>query len=248
MKVPEKVVPLLFVLLLVAAFLLGRYQAQVEFLRSGRVPGIVNQAPSQGDDQALGQTGQQGQAPQAGPISDELWGKIQENPAASKGEEGAPVVMVEYSDYQCPYCVKYINESFPQIEKDYIDTGKVRYLFRDLPLPFHANAAAAALAARCAGDQGQYWEMHDILFEKQGEWSSGEPGELFKDYARDLGLNISVFSSCYDDGKYKQEIDADLNLAQQVGANGTPAFFINGNLIIGAQPLSAFKQVIDAEL
>ena len=123
----------------------------------------MNQAPSQGDDQALGQNGQQGQAPQAGPISDELWGKILENPAASKGEEGAPVVMVEYSDYQCPYCVKYINESFPQIEKDYIDTGKVRYLFRDLPLPFHANASAAALAARCAGDQGQYWEMHDIL-------------------------------------------------------------------------------------
>jgi protein-disulfide isomerase len=244
MKVPEKVIPLLFVLLLVAAFLLGRYQAQVEFLGSGKASQLANQAGTQDTGQALGQTAQQGQSE----ISEEMWKKILENPAASKGEGGAPVVMVEYSDYQCPYCVKYVDESFPQIEKDYIDTGKVRYLFRDLPLPFHENALPAALAARCAGDQDKYWEMHDILFEKQGEWSSGDPGELFKGYAGELGLDSKAFSACFDGEKYLQEINADLDLAQQVGADGTPAFFINGERIIGALPISTFKQAIDAEL
>lgn len=242
MKVPEKVVPLLFVLLLVAAFLLGRYQAQLEFLRAGSLSQPASQAGTQPAGGALGQTTQQGQAAPGGKISDELWAKVLSNPAASRGSEDAPVTIVEFSDYQCPYCARYITDAYLQIEKDYVETGKVRYLFRDLTLPFHANASAAAQAARCAGEQGQYWEMHDVLFEKQSDWASGDAAELFKGYAGELVADIDVFLSCYENKKYEQEINEDLQLARQVGADGAPAFFINGKLIIGALPFQPSRR------
>ncbi|MCH7952148.1 DsbA family protein [Patescibacteria group bacterium] len=247
MKVPEKIIPLLFVLLLVAAFLLGRFQAQAEFLKAGGRP-LVNQASTQGVGQTPQQTAQSGQSPSGGALPDETWKKLLANPAASKGDENAPVTMVEFTDYQCPFCSRHFSDAQPQIEKEYVETGKVRYLIRDLPLPIHPNAPAAAEAARCAGDKGKYWEMHDVLFQKQGEWSSGNSTELFTRYAGDLGLNSGEFSSCLTGGKHTDAVNADLSLAQQVGASGTPAFFINGKIMIGAQPFSAFQQAIEAEL
>lgn len=250
MKIPQKTIPLLIILLLVASFLLGRFQGQVELLRQGKTGETLSAQTGTGG-------GQNPQAPAQQPppggteevvLSDEQWKSVASEPAAEKGSRDAKVTIVEFSDYQCPFCARYISETFPQINEEYIDTGKVRYMLRDLPLPFHSNANVSAQAARCAGDQGKYWEMHDVLFEKQDEWSSGDPKETFAKYAGDLGLNTSSFSGCLSDEKYKEEVDRDGSLAQGLGVRGTPGFFINGKLLIGAQPFSAFEQVIEAEL
>lgn len=243
MKIPEKATPVLFVLLVVASFLLGRYQAQIEILKGG----TSQPTAVQGGQQVAGQqTDPQGsQQPSAEEITDEVWQTLLDKPAAVKGENDAPVTMVEFTDYQCPYCARFFSDTYPQVLKDYVETGEVRYLVRDFPLPIHPNAPAAAMAARCAGDQGQYWEMHDKLFEKQDEWSSGKTTDLFQGYASELGLNEGEFTSCLTDEKYKQEVDADSQLARQVGINGTPGFVINGEVLIGAQPYSAFQQVFE---
>jgi protein-disulfide isomerase len=247
MKVPEKIIPFLFVLLLVAAFLLGRYQGQIELLRGGAVP-------QSGSGQSVAQGTQTGSQTNPAPgttggkvtvIPDDLWNEVLTDPAAARGSENAPVTMVEFTDYQCPFCERHFTDTQPQIDQDYIDTGKVRYLIRDMPLPIHPNAPAAAYAARCAADQGKYWEMHDLLFQKQTEWSSGNTDELFSGYAGDVGLDVNSFTSCLSDGKYKKAVDADMALAQKVGVGGTPAFLINKELIIGAQPFTVFQQAIE---
>lgn len=251
MKVPEKLVPLFVGLLLVVAFLFGRAQGQNEVLRGGgsRPPALTGTAGQTGQQpgQTVPQTGDSGGAA-GSPITQELWDKVIANPAAAKGSEDAPVTMVEFTDYQCPFCARHFTTTLPQIEKEYVETGKVRYLIRDLPLPIHPNAPAAALAARCAGDEGKYWEMHDTLYEKQVEWSSGNADELFAGYAGEVGLDSGAFASCMDSEKYKKEIDEDIALAQQVGASGTPAFVINGQLVIGAQPFTRFQQAIEPGL
>jgi protein-disulfide isomerase len=155
---------------------------------------------------------------------------------------------VEFTDYQCPFCKQAYETTYPQIMSEYVDVGKVRYLIRDLPLSFHPNAKPAALAARCAGDQGKYLEMHDTLFTNQEEWINlSDPGEEFKGYAQELGLS-GEFASCYDEDRYGDVIDDDVALANSVGATGTPTFFINGKPLIGAQPYSAFQAAIEAEL
>ena len=250
MKVPEKIIPFLLVLLLIAAFLLGRYQGQIELLRGGV-------SPQTGSGQSVAQTGQTtGQTnPAQGTtgnkttvITDDLWNEVLTDPAAERGSENAPVTIVEFTDYQCPFCERHFTGTQPQIEQDYIDTGKVRYLIRDMPLPIHPNAPAAAYAARCAADQGKYWEMHDLLFQKQTEWSSGNTDELFSGYAGDVGLSVNSFTTCLADGRHKKAVDADMALAQKVGVGGTPAFVINKELIIGAQPFTVFQQAIEKEL
>ena len=134
------------------------------------------------------------------------------------------------------------------IVSDYVDTGEVKYILRDLPLSFHPNAKPAAMAARCAGDQGQYWEMHDKIFQGQEEWSKGGADEVFAGYARELGLNMGEYNSCYEDEVHAAAIDADLALAAKVGASGTPTFFINGVKLVGAQPITAFQAAIDEAL
>lgn len=250
MKVPEKVVPLLFVLLLIAAFLLGRYQAQVEILRGGGAPQGAQTQGGSSTGQPVGQTAP-GTNPEAGTrtlVTEDLWKEVVSTYAASKGSENAPVTMVEFTDYQCPFCARHFENTQPQIDKEYIETGKVRYLVRDLPLPIHPNAPAAAMAARCAGDQGKYWEMHDMLFEKQNEWSSGDTTQLFSTYAEDLGLDGGALTSCVSSQKHKAAMDKDTSLAQRIGASGTPAFLINRELVIGAQPFPVFEQAIEKGL
>lgn len=172
------------------------------------------------------------------------------------GNKDAKVVVVEFTDFQCPFCRRAFDNTFPTMKSEYIDTGKVLYVVRDFPLPFHQEADEAAEAANCAGDQGldKYWEMHDLLFVKQDEWAyQPSPYDKFKGYATDLGLDASTFNNCIDSGKYKNEIQADLSDGSGYGVSGTPTFYI-GNLqdgfveIIGAQPYSVFKQAIDQEL
>ena len=163
---------------------------------------------------------------------------------ALKGDKDASVTIVEWSDYECPFCERFYSQTLGSIEKDYIKTGKVKFVYRDFPLGFHQNAQKAAEAAECAGEENKYWEMHNLLFEK------GVAGGVssFKQYAVDIGLDANKFNECLDSGKMASETAKDLQDGQDVGISGTPGFIINGQLISGAQPFSVFKQVIDAEL
>jgi protein-disulfide isomerase len=163
---------------------------------------------------------------------------------AVEGDADAPVTIVEFSDYECPFCERFYSQTLGQIREEYVDTGKVKIVFRDYPLPFHAQAQKAAEAAECAGEQGKYYEMHDLLFEK------GVAGGVssFKGFASEIGLDTSAFDSCLDSGEMAAEVLRDMQDGQAAGVQGTPGFIINGQLVSGAQPFSAFKQVIDAEL
>ncbi len=165
------------------------------------------------------------------------------------GNANAPVEIVEFTDYQCPFCERAFQQTYPQIKKDYIDTGKVRYVVKDFPLSIHPEADEASEAANCALDQGKYFEMHDLIFASQDQWAgSSDPKSIFKGYAQQLGLNAGTFNSCLDSGKYTAENQQDISEGLQAGVSGTPTFFINGNKLVGAQPYSAFQAAIDAEL
>lgn len=160
------------------------------------------------------------------------------------GKENAPVTIVEFSDYQCPFCERFYLQTLDQLKKEYIDTGKVKLVYRDFPLEFHPYAQKAAEAAECAGEQGKYYQMHNKLFENQVAIDIPD----LKKYAKDIGLNTAQFNTCLDTGKMKSEVENDYQEGISYGVTGTPAFFINGKLLEGAQPFSAFKQAIDAEL
>lgn len=170
---------------------------------------------------------------------------------AFMGNEKAKVTIVEFSDFQCPFCRSFWSGAFQQIKKEYIDTGKVKFVFRDYPLSFHSASQASAEAAECADDQGKYWEMHDKIFGEQAKQGTGTitygVAEL-KKWASQIGLDSAKFNQCLDSGKYKSEVEKDLADGSAYGVSGTPAFYINGKLITGAQPFSEFKSVIDSEL
>lgn len=164
-----------------------------------------------------------------------------------KGSKEAKVTIVEFSDYQCPFCGTFFQETLSQIDKDYIKTGKVKLVFKDFPLDFHEQAQKAAEAARCVREQISdlgYYRMHDKLFSNQDKLSV----ENYKKWARELDVDGKKFDSCLDTGKFESAVKDDLAYGQQLGVSGTPAFFVNGKLIEGAQPYSAFKQIIDGEL
>ncbi len=160
------------------------------------------------------------------------------------GDVNAPVTIIEFSDYECPFCARFYSDALQQIKEKYVETGKVKFVYRDFPLNFHANAQKAAEAAECAGDQGKYFEMHDMLFE------SGVTGGVgsFKQYASNMGLNTNEFNECLDSGKYYDEVQKDMRDGSAAGVRGTPATFVNGILVSGAQPFSVFEQIIEAEL
>jgi protein-disulfide isomerase len=159
----------------------------------------------------------------------------------SKGPSSAPITIVEFSDYECPYCSK-AEETVTQVMKHYGD--KVRVVFRDFPLPFHPQAQKAAEAAHCAGDQDKYWQMHEKLFANQ---KALQPSAL-KGYAKDLGLDQAKFDKCLDSGDKAKLVEANKAAGQKVGVTGTPAFFVNGYQLTGAQPFEEFKSLIDQEL
>lgn len=164
------------------------------------------------------------------------------------GDKDAPVTIIEFSDYQCPFCARFWSQTLPQIKSEYIDTGKVKLVFRDFPLTsIHPLAQPASEAAECARDAAKgdkdeaYYKMHDKIFENQATLSV----ENLKKWAKELGYNID---NCLDTGKFKSEVQKDSSDAQAAGGRGTPYFVINGKALSGAQPFDAFKQVIDAEL
>ncbi len=188
-------------------------------------------------------------APQLPQEDPEVTVSIDDDPVL--GNSDAPVTIIEFSDYQCPFCKRFFNTTFPDLEREYIKTGKVKYVFRDFPLDFHKQATKAAEAAHCAGEQGKYWDMHDKIFKNQSEIQV----ENLKTYASDIGLNTNSFNSCVDSGKYASEVDKDLDDAKKIAVSGTPTFFIgksqvnskeiSGKKIVGARPYSSFKPIID---
>jgi protein-disulfide isomerase len=159
----------------------------------------------------------------------------------SIGPENAPVTIVEFSDFQCGYCRR-VHPTVEQVLAEYGD--KVRFVYRDFALDFHPRAAPAAKAARCAGDQGKYWEYHNNLFQRPGTLDDGD----LMQRATDLGLDQAAFTACYESDRYDAAIQAGLEDGQSVGVTGTPTFFINGRAIVGAVPLDQIKAIIDEEL
>ena len=161
------------------------------------------------------------------------------------GSKTAPLTIVEFTDYQCPFCQQFHNTTFDEIRKKYIDTGKLRFVSRDLPLEMHPNAPRAAEAARCAGDQGQYWKMRDVMIANADKLSAAD----IKGYAQSLHLDITTFISCLDGNKYKLAVQKDMSEAASLNISGTPSFVIgkstpdgvDGVVFVGAQPFGAFE-------
>jgi len=160
------------------------------------------------------------------------------------GDATAPVTIVEFSDFQCPFCARFYEQTLGQIESKYINTGKVKLVFRDFPLSFHEEAEPAALAAECAHEQGKFWEYHDLLFENQDQLGK----DNYKKWAQEAGLDLPKFTACVESKKYQDEVQEDFTEGQQYGVTGTPGFFINGKLVSGAQPFTVFEQEIEAAL
>lgn len=171
---------------------------------------------------------------------------------AALGNPDATVTIVEFSDFQCPFCRRFWQETLPQIKNEYLATGKAQFVYRDFPLSqIHPGALPAAEGAECAKEQGKFWEMHDAIFEEQAKQGTGTiqfSVEDVKRWAAKIGLDSPRFDQCLDTRTYKQEVEKDLADGASAGVTGTPGTFINGRLIAGAQPFAAFKAVIEEEL
>jgi protein-disulfide isomerase len=173
------------------------------------------------------------------------------------GNPDAPITIIEFSDFQCPFCARFHTQTLPSILEEYIEQGKVKLVFRDFPIQsIHPNALPASVAAECANDQSKFREMHDMLFEKQNEWNKLETTDalaLFSQYASSMEIDQETFDSCLVSGKHIPEIKKDLEDGQGYGVSGTPGFFVGNDKIgfvelKGAQPFESFKKVIDAQL
>jgi protein-disulfide isomerase len=159
----------------------------------------------------------------------------------AKGPQNAKITIVEFSDFQCPFCSREV-AVVDRVLKEY--DGKVRLVFRHFPLDFHQQAGKAAEASLCAADQGKFWELHDKMFENQKELEVPK----LKEYAKAVGVDAGKFDKCLDSGEKKGHVEADTKAGSEAGVSGTPAFFVNGVLVSGAQPFEKFKDVIDREL
>lgn len=233
-KITTFTTPILVVLLVMAAFLVGMFWTKIRMLESG--------------GETLRQAQGEREIAQASPTPAEEETALGEEEAAKLAEVGlvrgnpeASVTIVEFSDFQCPFCAR-VQATLDQIFDTYGD--EVKLVYRHFPLPFHENAENAALASMCANEQGKFWEYHDQLFENQEKMTLAN----LKKWAADLGLNTDKFDSCLDNQTYKDQVDKDVKDGQAAGVSGTPTFFINGQRLVGAQPFENFKTIIDAEL
>lgn len=165
-------------------------------------------------------------------------------PTIGKGK----VEIVEFSDFQCPFCKQFFTNAYRDILSKYIDTGKVKLVYRHYPLSFHQNAQIAAEAAECANRQGKFKAYHDTLFTNSNSDGTGLASADLKKYARDLGLDTAKFNSCLDNGETRDVVASDMKAGQAAGVTGTPTFFINGIKVVGALPFSEFQKIIDQEL
>lgn len=243
----------LIILLIVASFFIGSLWTKVQYLEKGtRQPAL---AANNGNS-----TGNTAPARQA-PVVNNDPVKVSTDDDPILGDKKAPVTIIEFSDYECPFCKRHFDETLPQLVKEYINTGKIKLVFRDLPLSFHdPMATTEAIAANCAraqGDDNTYYKFHDEIFKRTKSNGNGLTKDNLYKISDDLKLNTAKLKTCMDDPKQKEEVQKDLTDASSVGANGTPAFFIGKStsdgiieavLISGAQPFSVFKTIIDEKL
>ncbi len=164
--------------------------------------------------------------------------------APAMGLKNAPITIIEFSDFECSFCEKFYIQTLPLIKKNYINTGRVRFVYRDFPLDFHQNAYKAAEAAKCAQEQGKFWEYHDLMFSSQNSLDNSS----FIQFAKELRLNEVSFNDCLDSGRMASQVQKDINDGSKYGITGTPTFYINGIELVGAQPYSAFEKIIEREL
>jgi protein-disulfide isomerase len=169
------------------------------------------------------------------------------------GDPRAPIVVIEYSDYQCPFCATFEREAKPQIDEQYVKAGKVYFVYRDLPLTrIHPGAVLASHAANCAAEQGRFWDMHDRLFAGQvaGEWSDGSKRDAatFGRYAAELGLDVAALEACVAEGRYAAQIVQDMREATELGLTSTPAYVVNGRILLGARPFEGWQAIFDSLL
>lgn len=199
-------------------------------------------------DRDLPGSGSAGRPRQARPIPTEVTVSIDDDPI--KGNPKAPVTLVEFTDYQCPYCSRFHQQVLPSLENDYISKGKLRYVIRDFPLSFHRNALPAAIAANCAGEQEKYWELNEFLFKNPDKLDI--PNILI--YAKGLSLDYEDFEECVEEKRYESEVYNDMRDAEGYGVTGTPAFFVGKTgegkemkalFFRGSQPYQVFKTHID---
>lgn len=225
--------------LIVAAFLGGILVGSLGETKTPTYPQVI---PTQNPQQSPTQT----QARVAVPTGD----------SPILGRLDAPVTIIEFSDFQCPFCGQYFSQTLPDIEKNYIDSGKVKLVFKNMPLEdLHPNAKEAALAAECANEQGKFWDYHNKLFSDQNNWSdlsSSNATSTFKQYSSQIGLDTR-FNSCLDSGKYVDKVNKDIQDGNIFGVTGTPTFFIGNDkkgyhILVGAQPYTTFQQQLDTEL
>lgn len=171
-----------------------------------------------------------------------------------QGKASAPVTLIEFLDYQCPFCKRHFDTTLPLIRKNYVETGKVRFVVRDFPLSFHVNAYAAAEASECADEQDSFWEMHDLLYEKQDLWmDEPDPTDVFAAFAEEIGMDESEFIACIESGDMADDISDDLEDGQASGISGTPGFWILGSdgesrQISGAYPYETFAEAFEEML
>lgn len=159
----------------------------------------------------------------------------------ARGPENAPVVIVEFSDFRCPYCGRFVTDTLDPLLTNYGD--RVRMVYRDFPI-LGQSSLEAALAGGCMNDQGKFWEFHNLTFANQQDLSR----DAFISYAQELSMDVPTFTACFDNQTHLDEVRADATYAQELGVTGTPAFFINGRFVSGAQPYQVFADIIDDEL
>ena len=161
------------------------------------------------------------------------------------GNPAAPVTIVEFADFQCPFCGRFTKTTEQEIIETYVKTGKAKFVYRDFPLTsIHEEAQKSAEAGECADEQGKFWEYHDVLYQRQDQLSV----KHYKAWAAELGLNTGQFDECLDSGKYAAEVQKDFRDGQSAGVRGTPGTFVNGRLVEGALPFGQFQPVIEEEL
>lgn len=246
----NKAIPFLVIGLIVASFILGSLYTKIKMYESGAVA-KVGTTGTGGTDQPPAQP----PAAEQPAIVDVA---LDDDPVL--GDKNAPVTLIEFSDYECPFCKRHFDETYPSIKSKYIDTGKVKMIFRDLPLSFHdpmaTKEAVAANCARVQGGDGAYYKFHDEIFKRTTSNGNGLNDEAIQKIAADLQLNTSLFTACLSDAAQKKEVTDDLAYASTVGADATPTFFvgkstgqtIKGERLVGAYPLTSFETLIEKYL
>ena len=231
--------PVLVVLLIIAAFFLGMLTTKVQYLEKGGTTTTTANPQAQTAPQAAAQQPQ----PTLGKQN------VDNGHFPVRGQDSAKVTVIEFGDFRCPFCEKVFTDVEPQLQKDYIDTGKVKFYFRQYAFLGPASTVAAN-AAECANEQNKFWDMHDYLYKNQPSETdtSMYTTDSLTQIAGTLGMDTNQFSTCLSSKKYDKNVSDDLAAGQKVGVSATPTFYIDGNQLVGAQPYSAFQTMIDQEL